>query len=140
MIVVTGGAGFIGMAQWGGAATVAFGDALRTVLAGDDLGLVHRGRLEPAVEEAAFALKPGEVSDLVETVYGFHLLKVEERVPETAKPFETMKDRLRKDLEATAREARTQEWVRALEKAAKIESVVAKPPAPKPGSPGAGKP
>lgn len=46
---------------------------------GGDLGTIGRGEMVPAFEEAAFALEPGTVSEPVESPYGLHLIRVEER-------------------------------------------------------------
>ena len=50
---------------------------------GGDLGLVHKGRLEPELEKEAFRLMPGQLSNIIETRYGYHIVRVEEiKTPE----------------------------------------------------------
>jgi len=61
---------------------------------GGDLGLFSRGRMTPAFEEAAFALPAGGVSEVIETPFGFHVIRVEEHRPGGAKPLEAVRDEI----------------------------------------------
>ena len=65
-----------------------------------DLGYFTRGRMVPEFESAAFSLKIGEVSQLVKTQFGYHIIKVLDKKPEKALAFEDVKDGLISSLEA----------------------------------------
>ncbi len=69
-----------------------------TAQSGGDLGWVPRGNLDPAFEDVAFRLKPGIMSGIVETPYGYHLILVEDKRPETKQPFESVKADIREFL------------------------------------------
>ena len=63
------------------------------------LGKVERGDLSAQLEAVAFTLEEGQVSDPIETAYGFHILMVEKRTVGQALPLEDSRERLRKFLE-----------------------------------------
>jgi parvulin-like peptidyl-prolyl isomerase len=64
---------------------------------GGDLGEVARGELLPDLDKAVFNATAGTVLGPIETKSGWHILKVETRLPSEVPAFESVKDRLRKD-------------------------------------------
>lgn len=88
---------------------------------GGDLGWVHKGRLEPAIEEAALKLKIGEVSGLIETISGYHIVKLEDKRPAEQLNFSDVKDSLRKELESKRYKEIKEIFMKKLEGKAKIE-------------------
>lgn len=67
-----------------------------TATKGGDLGLFNVGVMEKAFEEAASALKLGEVSNPVKSAFGYHLIKVTELVPGNVKLFDNVKNEVTK--------------------------------------------
>jgi len=58
------------------------------------LGWFSLGRMLPTFEKAAFKLKKGEISDVVWTRYGYHVIKLEDRRPAMATPFKRVKNKI----------------------------------------------
>jgi peptidyl-prolyl cis-trans isomerase D len=65
---------------------------------GGDLGFITQGQTVPEFEKAAFGLNKDQLSDLIKTQYGFHIIKVLEKEPAHTKPFDEVKDSLRAPL------------------------------------------
>ncbi len=65
---------------------------------GGDLSWITQGQTVPEFEKTAFSLPAGQISDLVKSQYGFHIIKVLEKETAHTKPFEEVKDSLRAPL------------------------------------------
>lgn len=65
---------------------------------GGDYGLVHAGRLIPGLEKEVFKLKPGELSGLIATMYGFHIVRVEAIKPAQQLTFEEVSGKIKEML------------------------------------------
>ena len=65
---------------------------------GGDLGLFGRGRMVPEFETAAFAMQPGQVSDLVKSQFGYHIIKVTERKNATTTPLDQVRAQIQQQL------------------------------------------
>jgi peptidyl-prolyl cis-trans isomerase C len=88
--------------------------------AGGDLGWAARGRFVPAFEQAAFALEqPGDVSGIVETQFGLHLVQLLETRDEGILPFAEVKDQLVRSLRAEWLQNELKAWQASLTDAAK---------------------
>ncbi|TMA99908.1 MAG: hypothetical protein E6J70_11905 [Deltaproteobacteria bacterium] len=78
---------------------------------GGEIGTFARGQMEQALEDAAFRLKAGEVSEPIQTVAGFHLLRAEEDIAAGHKSLDEVRDTIRDALYNEALEARFQQWL-----------------------------
>jgi peptidyl-prolyl cis-trans isomerase C len=91
---------------------------------GGDLNFFAKGQMVPAFDQVAFSLKPGEMSDVVTTPFGYHIIKVTERRAASTVPFEQVSPRIKEYLTEQQKQARAQTFIESLKQKAKIEVLV----------------
>ena len=88
---------------------------------GGDLGFFRRGQMVKPFEDAAFTMKANEVSDIIETRFGYHLIKVYEIKPEQNLAYADVKDKLNQRMKQEQVEKDANQYISQLKKDAKIE-------------------
>ena len=88
---------------------------------GGALGSFKKGDMMPELETAILSMKPGEVSELVYTPSGFHIIKLEERTTGKMKPFENVKAEIEEAIYRKKSEERFNQWAKELRAKASIE-------------------
>jgi peptidyl-prolyl cis-trans isomerase C len=88
---------------------------------GGDLGYFQRGQMVPSFEEAAFALQPAQISDLVESPFGYHIIQVTDRMPTRTIPLAEVRQEVQLFLEGRSRDLRMQAFVDALREQGQVD-------------------
>ena len=88
---------------------------------GGDLGYFQRGQMVPQFDQAAFTIALGEVSGIVETIYGLHLIKVEDRQPPQIVPESMAQQQIYDHLLEVKRRQAMRDEIATLRAAADIE-------------------
>jgi peptidyl-prolyl cis-trans isomerase C len=91
---------------------------------GGDLNFFTKGQMVPAFDEAAFALKPGQISDIVTTQFGYHIIKVTDRRGASTVPFEQVSEKIKEFLTEQQKQQKAQAFIDALKQKARIEVLV----------------
>ena len=83
---------------------------------GGDLDYFGRGRMVAEFDQAAFALEPGKISDLVKTQYGYHIIKVVDKKAATTRPLADVRQQIQDQLAYERAQAQASDLAQALEK------------------------
>jgi peptidyl-prolyl cis-trans isomerase D len=86
---------------------------------GGDLDYFGRGRMVAEFEQAAFAMKPGEISNPVKTAFGYHIIKVVENKPDTTRPLAEVRVEIEDQLKWQKAQAEAEKIAKSLEAAIK---------------------
>ena len=90
---------------------------------GGNLGQIHRGETVPEFESAVFGAAPGIVPHLVNTRYGFHIVRIERHVPGNVLDFGMVRPRIARSLTERVRAKAAEQYVRILTSRATITGI-----------------
>lgn len=88
---------------------------------GGDLGAFGKGAMVKEFEDAAWTMKPGDISGIVETKFGYHIIKVTERIPAAKQSFDEVKVKLAENLKRDKIRQAVSQRLKEVQQKAKIE-------------------
>lgn len=88
---------------------------------GGDLGFVEKGTLLPVVDEAAFKLKENELSPVIESAIGFHILKITDRRGKGIKSLAVVREEIKEEITNEKMEKKLQDWIQELRKKSYVD-------------------
>lgn len=88
---------------------------------GGDIGFIKPGQTVRPFEEVVFSLEAGEISDIVETEFGYHLIKILEKKPESIIPYGSIKEKIREYLKLEITNKTQERYIQKLKKKATIQ-------------------
>ncbi|HTM25733.1 MAG TPA: peptidylprolyl isomerase [Vicinamibacterales bacterium] len=91
---------------------------------GGDLGYFPKGQMVPEFDKVAFSTPKGQLSGIVTTQFGYHLIKVTDRKPARVVPYEEAEQQIKQFLEQQKKQTRADAFIGELKKKAKIEVLI----------------
>lgn len=91
---------------------------------GGDLGMIERGQTGESFERALFSLEPDEISPVIESPFGFHIIKAGRRQEGTITPFEQVRDQIRSILLQQERQLLMSSFLSNLRKTGNVEILI----------------
>jgi peptidyl-prolyl cis-trans isomerase C len=91
---------------------------------GGDLNYFPRGQMVPPFDKAVFALKPGEISEVVTTQFGYHVIKLTDLKAAGTVPLEQVSDRVKQFLTAQKKQQQAEAFLAQLKQKSKIEVLI----------------
>ncbi len=88
---------------------------------GGDIGVFAKGQVDPAFGDAAFALEPDQVSDIVESAFGYHLIKVSEKLSAGILPFEDAVESVKANLKNKESQEKVKTYIDQLREEFKVK-------------------
>ena len=91
---------------------------------GGDLNYFQKGQMVPAFDKVAFELKPGQVSDVVTTQFGYHIIKVTDHKQGRTVPYEEAQGKIKEFLTGQKKQEHADAFIEGLKKKSKIEVLI----------------
>ena len=92
--------------------------------AGGDLGYFERGQMVGPFEQAAFSLAPSQTSEIVESPFGYHIIKVADKQAARTVPIDEVRPQIQEFLQGQSRQQQAQAFVQSLRAKGKVEVLI----------------